>query len=130
LEDDVEAKALLMARAARERRAEHPVVLDLRELTPICDYFVICGGRSTVHTRAITDAIERAAAEAHMGRRHREGGRDAKWIVLDYGDVVVHVFGPDTREYYDLERLWRDARTVPVAAEGAEEGSPREAASA
>jgi ribosome-associated protein len=128
LDYDVEMKALLMASAAAARRAERPVVLDMRRLTPICDYFVICSGRSTVHTRAITDAIEEAAAEAQMGRRHREGGRDAKWIVLDYGDVVVHVFGPETREYYDLERLWRDARTVPVSeADMADEGT-REAA--
>jgi len=129
LGDDVESKALLMARAASARRAERPVVLDLRELTLICDYFVICSGRSTVHTRAITDAIQQAADEACMERHHREGGRDAKWIVLDYGDVVVHVFGPETREFYDLERLWREARSVPVPEEGVEEGSPREAAS-
>ena len=119
-----------MASAAVARRAERPVVLDLRKLTSICDYFVICSGRSRVHTRAITDAIEEAAAQAKLGRRHREGARDAKWIVLDYGDVVVHVFGPETREYYDLERLWRDALSVPVPDEGAEDNSPREAASA
>ncbi|MGD8237654.1 MAG: ribosome silencing factor [Armatimonadota bacterium] len=130
MDDDVEARALLIASAAAARQAERPVILDLRELTPICDYFVICSGRSAVHTRAITDAIEEAAGQAHMGRHHREGARDAKWIVLDYGDVVVHVFGQETREYYDLERLWRDARTVPVPEETVEDGSPREAASA
>ncbi len=128
--DDIDAKAVLIASAAAAHRAERPVVLDIRELTPICDYFVICSGRSTVHTRAITDAIEEAADGADMRRLSREGSRNAKWIVLDYGDIVVHVFGPETREYYDLERLWRDGRTVPVPdAEIEEDDGPREAAS-
>ena len=128
--DDLEARAILIASAAAAHRAERPVVLDISGLTPICDYFVICSGRSTVHTRAITDAIEEAADEADMSRLHREGSRNAKWIVLDYGDVVVHVFGPETREYYDLERLWRDARIVPAPDAAVEEDGPREAASA
>ena len=129
MRDAAEAKALLIASAAAAKRAERPVVLDLRKLTPICDCFVICSGRSTVHTQAITDAIEEATAQADIRRHHREGDRDAKWIVLDYGDVVVHVFGPEMREYYDLERLWRDARCVPVPEQGVSKGSQREAAS-
>jgi len=112
--EDPEAKALLMAEAAHERRAERPVVLDMREVTPICDYFVICSGRSLVHTRAVAEAIEEAAAGARLKQRHHEGYEDARWIILDYGYVVVHVFNPEARDYYDLERLWADAREVSV----------------
>lgn len=112
--EDAEAKARLVAEAAHERRAERPVVLDVRELTPICDYFVICSGRSLVHTRAVAESVEEAAESARLEQRHREGYEDARWIILDYGYVVVHVFNPEARDYYDLERLWADAREVSV----------------
>ncbi|MFQ6131404.1 MAG: ribosome silencing factor [Armatimonadota bacterium] len=113
--EEAEAQALLMAEAASDRRAERPIVLDVRELTPICDYFVICSGRSLVHTKAVAESIEEAAQEARLQRYHREGYEDARWIILDYGCVVVHVFSPEARDYYDLERLWADARQVAAA---------------
>ncbi|MFQ6096997.1 MAG: ribosome silencing factor [Armatimonadota bacterium] len=116
---DDDAKARLIAEAASSKRAERPVILDLRGLTPICDYFVICSGRSKVHVRAVTEAIEEAAATAGIRAHHREGGSDAAWVLMDYGDVVVHVFTPETRAYYDLEHLWGDARIVPFEPEAA-----------
>lgn len=103
--------ALLAAEAAESKRAEAIVVLDLRDQTLITDYFVICTGTSRVQIRAIVDG----AAEALAGHRPKvvhEGDESAQWVLLDCGDVVVHVFGPEARTFYRLEKLWGDARVV------------------
>ncbi len=117
MSEPTEAKAVTLALAAADRRAERPVVLDVRQLTPICDYFVICSGRSLVHTKAIAEHVEETAIGAGWRPRFREGYADAKWIVLDFGDVVTHVFSAEGRDYYDLDRLWRDARLVSLPTE-------------
>lgn len=105
-------KALLIAQGMERRRALDVMILDMRELMVITDYFVICHGRSTAHVDAITDEIEDFTAEHGLKSKHREGGRHAKWMVLDFGSVIAHVFTEETREYYDLERLWEDAPVV------------------
>ncbi len=105
------SKALLAADAADAKRAERVVILDLRELTQVTDYFVICTGGSRVQIRAITDGVQEALA-AHKMKGIREGAEAGQWVLLDYGDVVVHVFGPEAREFYRLERLWGDAPVV------------------
>ena len=91
---------------ALDRKAADVVILDLREISSVTDYFVLCTGRSDVHVRAIVERIEAGLAE--MGERPlaREGVAHGSWALLDYGDVVAHVFQPDTRAFYDLERLW------------------------
>jgi ribosome-associated protein len=108
-----EGMALLAARAASDKRAADVVVLDLRELTLITDFFVICQGASDVQIRAIVEGV-RDALEA-QGRRPLsvEGLAQARWVLLDYGDLVVHVMAEAEREYYSLERLWGDAQQVP-----------------
>lgn len=100
--DLAEAAATL----ALDRKAADVVILDLREISSVTDYFVLCTGRSDVHVRAIVERIEAGLAE--MGERPlaREGVAHGSWALLDYGDVVAHVFQPDTRAFYDLERLW------------------------
>jgi len=105
-------KALLVAQGMERRRALDVMILDMRELMVITDYFVICHGRSTSHVDAITDEIEDFTGEHGLKPRHREGGRHAKWMILDFGSVVAHIFTEETREYYDLERLWEDAPVV------------------
>lgn len=105
------SRALLAADAADAKRAERVVVLDLRELTQVTDYFVICTGASRVQIRAITDGVLEALA-SHKMKGVREGAEAGQWVLLDYGDVVVHVFGPEAREFYRLERLWGDAPVV------------------
>ena len=99
------------ADAAEAKHAEDIVVLDLRDLTLVTDYFVICTGTSRVQIRAITSGILESMRDVspHVVR---EGGEDAQWVLLDYGDVVVHVFGPEARTFYRLERLWGDAHVV------------------
>jgi len=109
-------KARLGARAALAKKAESLLVLDLQGISTIADYFVICCGNSITQVRAIADAIEATlkAEGAHVF--HREGPPESGWLLLDYSDVIVHVFLPETREFYSLERLWGDAPELPIEA--------------
>lgn len=105
---------------ADEEKAQDLLVLDVVQLTALCDYFVLCHGLSLTHVetiaREIDDGIEE---ELGLRPRNRQSGRDAKWILLDYGSVVVHVFAREARDFYGLEDLWGDAvvarRQVPEA---------------
>jgi ribosome-associated protein len=107
-------KVRLASRAALDRKALDLVILDVRGLSSVTDYFLVCSGRSTTHLSSIAEAIrvELKAAEARM--LHVEGTAESGWTLLDYGDVLVHVFLEDTRVYYALERLWGDAPSVPI----------------
>ena len=111
-EPDSRAVALAAARAASDKQASRIVVLDVREPIVITDYFVICSASSTRQIRTVVDEIERVTREMGVKPVRREGEGDAGWWLLDYFDVVVHVFSEEDREYYDLERLWRDAPVV------------------
>lgn len=97
------------ARAAEEKKAEDVLVLDVGRLTPLADYFVICSGRSRIQVQAIADAVRETLAGLGKPLRHIEGYEGGRWVLLDYGDVVVHVFLAEERQYYQIERLWRDA---------------------
>lgn len=105
------ARALRAAEAAEAKRAESVVVLDLRPLTLVADYFVICTSTSRVQMRAVVDHVADALADTGV-RAVREGDETGQWVLLDFGDVVVHVFGPEARAFYRLERLWGDAEVV------------------
>ena len=112
--------ALTAARVAAEARGTDVKILDLREITPVFDYFVIATGTSRRQIHAMADEIEKVVkAELHDKRRGAEGYEEGRWIVLDYGDVVVHLFDTESREYWDLEHLWSDARSVAPPAVGA-----------
>ncbi len=112
----VAAKARLGARAALAKKAESLLVLNLGGISGIADYFVICCGNSTTQIRTIADAVEASLKAEGFHVSHREGLPESGWLLLDYGDVVVHVFLPETREFYSLERLWGDAPELPVEA--------------
>lgn len=101
--------AELTARSAIERKALDVVVLDLRGLSSITDYFVICSGTSDTHVEGIAENIEERLNEQRIKLWHREGKKKASWVLMDYIDVIVHVFTKDAREFYSLERLWGDA---------------------
>jgi ribosome-associated protein len=104
------AIALAAAEAARDKQATDVVVLDVAELLSITDYFVICSASSNRQAKTVIEAVEeRVRRELDLRPVRREGEADAGWWLLDYVDVVVHVFGEEERAYYDLERLWRDA---------------------
>ena len=101
--------------AARDRKAENVVALDLRGLSDVTDTFVICHGTSARQVGAIVENIEkRLRAEAGRKPAHIEGLRRCEWVLLDYIDFVVHVFLEEKREFYRIERLWGDAPAVPL----------------
>ena len=103
-------------RLALDKKASDPVLLDLRELEAVSDYFVIVSAASEVQVKAIADHLEDSLRES-MGIKpwHVEGREGRHWMLLDYIDVVVHVFHEKTREYYLLERLWGDAKKIEIA---------------
>jgi ribosome-associated protein len=107
-------KAQRAARAALDRKALDVVVLDVQGLSTVTDYFLVCSGRSTTHLRSITEAIREELKHDGVRPLHAEGATDSGWVLLDYGDVLMHVFLEDTRAYYALERLWGDAPSIPV----------------
>jgi ribosome-associated protein len=113
---DVGTRSRIAARAADDKKGEDILVLDVAEIIGIVESFVIASASNTRLVRAIVDEIELQIHE-QTGEKPRavEGLRDASWVLLDYGDLVVHVFLNETREYYALERLWADAPTVPWA---------------
>ena len=107
-------RALVAARTADDNRGRDIAILDLRQLTTFFDYFVIVTGTSRRQLHAISEEIDHALEEGMGDRRMGiEGYNESRWILLDYGDVVIHMFEPETREYYALEELWAEAKRVP-----------------
>ena len=105
--------ALLCRELAENKKAEEIVILDLREISSVTDYFVIASGTSEPHLRAIVEEISDKLREEHQLRpRAIDGTFQAAWVVLDYFDVIIHVMRQDVRERYDLETLWGDAPRV------------------
>lgn len=97
---------------ASDKQASDIVVLDVRELTSIADYFVICSAGSDRQIGAITDALLETLDKEGVSPLHSEGIGDSGWVLMDYNDVIVHVFTPDERAYYSLEKLWNAAPVV------------------
>ena len=106
--------AIKAAKAALEKKAEDLVVLDLEGLTFVADYFIICSGESTTQVRAIADAVEEEFSATGVKPSGVEGLRYCHWVLLDYGDVIVHVFEKETRAFYNLEKLWMDAAAIEI----------------
>jgi ribosome-associated protein len=102
------------ARAADEKKALGLMVLKLSAITEFTDYFVICAGNSTRQTQAIADAVIEELKQMKTRPLHTEGYNNAEWILIDYGAFVVHIFTEESRSFYDLERLWRDAEKVEI----------------
>jgi ribosome-associated protein len=102
------------ARAALDKQAADLTVLDVQGVSSVTDYFLVCSGKSTTHVRTIIDAIRQELKSDGVRPLHAEGQPESGWVLLDYGDVLVHVFLEDTRAYYALERLWGDAPSVPI----------------
>ncbi len=101
-------------RVALERRCDAVAVLDLRGKSPATDFFVICTGTSDRQMRTVADEISQTGREMGQQRFGRAGYDQARWILLDFVDVVVHIFDREYREYYDLELLWGDAERLPI----------------
>jgi len=100
--------------AAEDKKAQNIVALDLKSISPVADFYVICHGNSDTQVQSIATEIRKKAEESGVRVRGVEGFDTARWVLLDLGDVVVHVFHREEREYYNIERLWSDAKTVEL----------------
>jgi ribosome-associated protein len=109
-----EAVVRVAAHAALDKKAIDVAVLDLQGLSTIADFFLVCSARSTTQAETIAEAVRGALRAEGVRPRHNEGSAESGWLLLDYGDVVVHVFLEETRGFYALERLWGDAPLVSV----------------
>ena len=109
--------------AAGEKKAIEPVVLDLRDIASFTDYFVIVSGQNDRQVQAISDEIYEQLKKACETAARVEGYKTAEWILLDYGDFVVHVFERKARQFYDLERLWRESKRVELPPEFRDDGN-------
>ena len=116
-QDPSKDKALECARAAIDKKAENLKVLDLTDLSGFTDYFMICSGMSDRQVQAIADSVESTMANQGHDLVSIEGYGEGRWVLMDFGDVVVHVFLDALREYYDLENLWADAPRVKIPSE-------------
>lgn len=107
--------ALRAAKALDDRKGLSVKLLEVADVTSIADYFLICTGTSAPHVKTLCDSVEAVVAD-ELGEPllHREGHRGGTWVLLDFGCLVVHVFTNETREFYNLERLWNDAKQIPL----------------
>jgi ribosome-associated protein len=115
---DPKQKARLIVSAALEVKAERPIALDMRTLTSYADSFIVITGRSDRQVKAISEAIVYALKQAGDPPLGVEGLDDGNWVLIDCNDAIVHIFDPETREQYNLERLWRDAPRFNLEIEG------------
>ncbi|MDO7788261.1 ribosome silencing factor [Desulforamulus aquiferis] len=106
----------LARNAADDKKAMDITVLDISHISIICDYFLICTGRSGTQVQAVAEHIQDQLRDAGVKPLRVEGFREGNWILLDYGDVVIHVFKEMERDFYNLERLWGDAQVVELSA--------------
>jgi ribosome-associated protein len=113
----IEALVRIAAQAAAEKKATDVVALDVGQTLVVTDYFLIATGANDRQVHAIADEIEGVLREAGMKPIGREGERELKWVLLDYGDFVIHVFQPQERDFYRLERLWGDSAKLDLPAE-------------
>ena len=106
--------ARLCAHAALVKKAEDLIILDVRDLSSFTDYFVIMSGRSTRHVQGLAEAVDEELRSKRLSTANTEGMREGVWVLLDYDDVVVHIFYRETRMFYDLEGLWHGAPRVEI----------------
>lgn len=106
-------KCLLICRLLSDKKAGDIVYIDVSEKTSLCDYFIVCSGRSSTQVKSLADNLEEKLEKEYgeMPRR-REGVREGRWAVVDYADVIVHIFSDEERDFYNLERLWEDGKNI------------------
>ena len=106
--------AAIAAKALDDKKGVDIRLLETADVTTLADQFLICTGTSNTHVKALCDSVEKALDEAGEPALRREGHRSGTWVLLDYGCLVVHVFTEETRQFYDLERLWSDAKKIDL----------------
>lgn len=117
IREEIRQCAISIMEAAASKKAEDIVAVRVADKTILADWFVFMSGTSAIHVKSVCDEIEDRAAEAGLDLRRREGYNDGRWIVLDYASIIVHIFHPEEREYYNVERLWIDETTETLRIE-------------
>ncbi len=107
-------QAIFIAQAAKDKKAEDVLVLEVGDLTSLADFFIFGSGESERQVRGLAAFIEKSVSTRYHTLPVMEGKETATWILLDYGDIIVHIFRPDIRQYYALEKMWADAPQVPI----------------
>lgn len=111
---EIQTNVLTLAQAAFDKKAQDISILDLEGVSMLSDFFLIVTANNAKNAQSIADEVEDKAAQEGLTVLHREGYREGEWILLDFGDIIVHIFGhADTREFYGLEQLWNDSALVP-----------------
>ncbi len=118
IREEIRQCAISIMEAAASKKAEDIVAVRVADKTILADWFIFMSGTSAIHVKSVCDEIEDRAAEAGLDLRRREGYNDGRWIVLDYASIIVHIFHPEEREYYNVERLWIDETTETLRIEG------------
>lgn len=107
--------AKIAVAALEDRKAEDVKVIDIREVSPIADYFIIANGTNQSQIQAMRDAADEALYKAGVKVQQVEGNQNSTWILMDYNDIIIHIFSKEDRLFYDLERIWRDGKAVDIA---------------
>ena len=107
-------KAIEAAKIANSKKAKDTLILELKNLSTFTDYFVICSGESSIQVKTIAEAIEEKFSKNKIFLFGREGLSSARWVLLDYGNVVIHIFNEESRAYYELEKFWLDAPRISI----------------
>ncbi|MBI9014279.1 MAG: ribosome silencing factor [Clostridiales bacterium] len=112
---DNKALSLEVFKTLDDNKGHNIKVLDVKELTSIADYFIIATGTSTRHATSLAESVEEELSKIGFDTAHKEGYRTGEWILLDYIDVIVHVFTEETRDFYKLEKMWKDAEILDIS---------------
>jgi len=114
LENKSKQMAKIACAALEEKKAEDLKVINIEEVSVLADYFIITSGTNKNQVQALVDNVEEALGKAGYQVKQVEGYQTANWILLDYGDIIIHVFDSENRLFYDLERIWRDGKSISV----------------
>lgn len=104
--------AMIALTALEEKKAEDIKVIDISDITVIADYFIIANGNNSPHVQALVDAAQEALLKQNYSPKRIEGIRNTNWVLMDYGDIIIHIFSKEDRLFYDLERIWRDGKDI------------------
>ncbi len=115
-EKNIKEMAGLAVQALEDKKAEDICVIDISEVSVLADYFVIAGGNNTSQIQALADSVEEKLGKAGYPLKQIEGYQSANWVLLDFGDIIVHVFDRENRLFYELERIWRDGKKIDLEA--------------
>ncbi|MBO5056847.1 MAG: ribosome silencing factor [Lachnospiraceae bacterium] len=114
IDNKVKEMAVLAVNALEDKKAEDICVIDISEISVLADYFIIAGGNNISQIQALSDAVDEKLGKAGFPLKQIEGYNNANWILLDFGDIIVHIFDRENRLFYDLERIWSDGKKVDL----------------